>query len=127
MGQVTAGYMISDLIHIFNKTSASLSIPLIGHHILTCIALSLPHNIVLPFSLFLAESSNIPNNSEIIANQVNGYLFDFNDDLKSTISNLQNQSEIHDSISKNALKTVIDKYSIDKIIEEEYKTYLSVI
>ena len=71
-------------------------------------------------------ASNIPNNSEIIANQVNGYLFDFNDDLKSTISNVQNQSEIHDSISKNALKTVIDKYSIDKIIEEEYKTYLSV-
>ena len=62
MGQVTAGYMISDLIHIFNKTSASLSIPLIGHHILTCIALSLPHNKVLPLSLFLAESSNIPNN-----------------------------------------------------------------
>ena len=72
-------------------------------------------------------ASNIPNNSEIIANQVNGYLFDFNDDLKSTISNVQNQSEIHDSISKNALKTIIDKYSIDKIIEEEYKTYLSVI
>ncbi len=62
MGQFTAGYMISDLIHIFKKTGASLSIPLIGHHIVTCITLSLPHNMKVPFSLFLAESSNIPNN-----------------------------------------------------------------
>ena len=72
-------------------------------------------------------ASNIPNNSEIIVNQVNGYLFDFDDGLKSTISNVQNHSEIHDSISKNALKTIIDKYSINKIIEEEYKTYLDFI
>ena len=72
-------------------------------------------------------ASNIPNNSEIIVNQINGYLFDFSDDLKSTVSNVQNQPEVHDSISKNALETIIDKYSMDKIVEEEYKTYSNVM
>ena len=55
-------------------------------------------------------ASNIPNNSEIIANQVNGYLFDFNDDLKSTISNVQNQGKFM-ILSKNALKTIIGSIS----------------
>lgn len=57
--QVSAGYFISDLVHIISRKNGKLQ--LIGHHVVTCMVYSLPTNILIMWSLFFAEFSNIPN------------------------------------------------------------------
>ena len=59
--QISTGYFISDLIHIISRKNGKLNIPIIGHHVITCISYIAPHNILIPWSLFFAELSNIPN------------------------------------------------------------------
>ncbi len=57
--QVSTGYFISDLVHVISRKNGKLQ--LIGHHVVTCIVYSLPTNILIMWSLFFAECSNIPN------------------------------------------------------------------
>ena len=57
--QVSTGYFISDLVHVISRKNGKLQ--LIGHHVVTCIVYSLPTNILIMWSLFFAEFSNIPN------------------------------------------------------------------
>ncbi len=69
-------------------------------------------------------ASNINNHNEIINHRVNGFLFDLhkgslNDVLSQVINNSNFNKEELESISKNAVKTINDKYSISKILNEE--------
>jgi len=57
--QVSTGYFISDLVHVISRKNGKLQ--LIGHHVVTCIVYSLPTNVLIMWSLFFAECSNIPN------------------------------------------------------------------
>jgi len=60
--QISTGYFISDLIHILNRRGGSTGDRhLIAHHVITCICYIAPPNILIPWSLFFAELSNIPN------------------------------------------------------------------
>ena len=69
-------------------------------------------------------ASNIKNHNEIINHRVNGFLFDLhkgslNDVLSQVINNSNFNKEELESISKNAVKTINDEYSISKIFNEE--------
>ena len=69
-------------------------------------------------------ASNINNHNEIINHRVNGFLFDLhkgslNDVLSQVINNSNFNREELESISKNAVKTINDEYSISKILNEE--------
>ena len=69
-------------------------------------------------------ASNINNHNEIINHRVNGFLFDLhkgslNDVLSQVINNSNFNKEELESISKNAVKTINDEYSISKILNEE--------
>lgn len=59
--QVSTGYFISDLVHVISRKGGKLNVPIIGHHVITCVMYSVPSNILIPWSLFFAEFSNIPN------------------------------------------------------------------
>lgn len=69
-------------------------------------------------------ASNIKNHNEIIKHRVNGFLFDLHsgslkDLLTQVLNNSKFEKEELEFISKNAVNTINDKYSISKIFNEE--------
>ena len=69
-------------------------------------------------------ASNIKNHNEIINHRVNGFLFDLDSgSLKDVLNQVLNNSKFNkeelEFISKNAVKTIKDDYSISKIFNEE--------
>tara|TARA_B100000674_G_scaffold115316_1_gene86618 strand:- start:2788 stop:3492 length:705 start_codon:yes stop_codon:yes gene_type:complete len=69
-------------------------------------------------------ASNIKNHNEIINHRVNGFLFDLDSgSLKDVLNQVLNNSKFNkeelEFISKNAVKTIKNDYSISKIFNEE--------
>ena len=69
-------------------------------------------------------ASNIKNHNEIINHKVNGFLFDLQrGSLKDVITQVLNNSKFNkedlEFISKNAVNTINEEYSISKIFNEE--------
>ena len=69
-------------------------------------------------------ASNIKNHDEIINHKVNGFLFDLQrGSLKDVITQVLNNSKFNkedlEFISKNAVNTINEEYSISKIFNEE--------
>ena len=71
-------------------------------------------------------ASDIPNNREFIVDNINGLLFDLeNNDLMTLISDLLKDTEKLNKISNNAMKTIFDNYKIEKFIDRELAIYKS--
>ena len=71
-------------------------------------------------------ASDIPNNREFIVDNINGLLFDLeNNDLMTLISDLLKDTEKLNKISNNAMKTIFDNYKIEKFIDRELEIYKS--
>jgi len=70
---------------------------------------------------------NISNNSELITNEDNGYLFNDGENLPEFIREVNKDKTKLESISSSAIKSIQDNYSINKILEEEYNTFKGVI
>lgn len=71
-------------------------------------------------------ASDIPNNREFIIDDINGLLFDLeNNDLMTLISDLLKDTEKLNKISNNAMKTIFDNYKIEKFIDRELEIYKS--
>lgn len=71
------------------------------------------------------KSSNV---QEIISNNVNGILFDYqNENPLDIISDLNEKDEIALEISNEASKFAFENYSIDKLISLELKAYKSLL
>tara|TARA_B100000900_G_scaffold76986_1_gene61639 strand:- start:1069 stop:2190 length:1122 start_codon:yes stop_codon:yes gene_type:complete len=69
-------------------------------------------------------ASKIKNHEEIIDDDINGVLFDLSDDsLISKFESLDNNNSKLIEISKNANKTVVDKYHIGKISKKVFSDY----
>ena len=69
-------------------------------------------------------ASNIKNHNEIINHKVNGFLFDlYRGSLKDVLTQVLNKSKFSEEelefISKNAVNTINEEYSISKILNEE--------
>ena len=69
-------------------------------------------------------ASNIKNHNEIINHKVNGFLFDlYRGSLKDVLTQVLNKSKFSEEelefISKNAVNTINEEYSISKIFNEE--------
>ena len=75
----------------------------------------------------LVLASDIPNNLEIIKNNENGFLFNFNDDLSKMINYIfENQSKIK-KITDESFRTVCKTNSISKIAELQINSYRKLI
>ena len=75
----------------------------------------------------LVLASNIPNNLEIIKNNENGFLFNFNDDLSKMINYIfENQSEMK-KITDESFRTVCKTNSISKIAELQINSYRKLV
>ena len=70
---------------------------------------------------------DIANNSELITHENNGYLFTGDENLAKLINQIMHDEIKLDSISSSAIKTIQDNYSINKILEEEYRTFKDLI
>ncbi|MAV56711.1 MAG: hypothetical protein CMI79_04200 [Candidatus Pelagibacter sp.] len=66
------------------------------------------------------------NNKEIIENQIDGVLYS-DENLLNLINKLQENKELTDQISSNAIESVKNKNSINLILEKEYKNYEMVL
>ena len=69
--------------------------------------------------------ANTGANEEIIENQHNGFVFDFNDDysLSSVVEYLYGHRDILESVSRSAQKDALAKYSVDRMAAEVFKLY----
>ena len=75
----------------------------------------------------LVLASDIPNNLEIIKNNENGFLFNFNDDLSKMINYIfENQSEMK-KITDESFRTVCKTNSISKIAELQINSYRKLV
>ena len=63
--------------------------------------------------------SNIKNNTEIIDDGFNGYVFDLNTNGQDKIINLLNNENDFNKISENAIDTIKTRVSVDKIATQE--------
>lgn len=69
-------------------------------------------------------ASNISNHTEIIKNNSNGIIFDFNKgSLKNSLEGLDANIELRKTIASNAYKDTNSKFSIDKAAMSEYEDY----
>ena len=65
-------------------------------------------------------AKNIPNNSELIQNKIDGFLYDSLKDLKQCLYNIDQQKYDLLEISNNAKSNVLKKHSILTICEQEW-------
>ena len=69
--------------------------------------------------------SNIPNHSEIINNEINGFLFNFeNPQIKNILLRLESDISLQQKISNNSVKFIKNNNSINLLCEKMYKDYL---
>jgi len=70
--------------------------------------------------------TNVAGIKEIIKHKENGYLCETDaTSMKNAISDVLNNKELKERLSKNARKTIIDHFSIENILKEEKKIYES--
>ena len=62
---------------------------------------------------------NIPNNRELIVNEINGYLFEPNDNLEQLVKNVLSNINKSFEVSKNSADTINEKFNIEQICEKE--------
>ncbi len=65
--------------------------------------------------------SNIQNNSEVIDDGYNGFLFDLNNNGKDVLKKLLHDDHDFRSITKNAIKTIELRFSLEKISSQEVR------
>ena len=67
-------------------------------------------------------ASDIPNNREFIVDNINGFLFDLekNNLLLALINVLKDKDKLK-KISNNAIKTVLENYTIENFIEKRIR------
>ncbi len=71
-------------------------------------------------------ASDIPNNREFIVDNINGFLFDLEkNNLLALIRNVLKDKDKLEKISNNAIKTVLENYTIENFIEKELEIYRS--
>ena len=63
--------------------------------------------------------SNIKNNTEIIDDGFNGYIFNLDTNGQDKIINLLNNENDFNKISENAIDTIKTRFSLDKIATQE--------
>jgi len=69
-------------------------------------------------------STNIEGIREIIKHKENGYLCDPDaKSIKKAILEVLNDKNLKEKISQNARKTILEKFSLEKILEKEIKIY----
>lgn len=72
--------------------------------------------------------SNIPNHSEIINNELNGFLFNFkNPQIKDILFRLESDINLQGKIANNAVKSIKNNNSINLISQKMYKDYLMLL
>jgi len=70
--------------------------------------------------------SDIPNNREFIVDNINGFLFDLEkNNLLALMRKVLKDKDKLEKISNNAIKTVLENYTIENFIEKELELYKS--
>lgn len=73
-------------------------------------------------------ASNIENHKEIINNMENGCIFDLDKkELKNLFDKISKNKELTTAISRNAIKSILEKYSIDVLVDEMQKDYKFIV
>ena len=73
----------------------------------------------------LVFASNIENNSEIIEDSYNGFLFDFEkDNLKQLLIDKIYNSNKYQGVVKNSLKKISNSNSLENLVQLEIRDYL---
>ena len=73
----------------------------------------------------LVFASNIENNSEIIEDSYNGFLFDFEkDNLRQLLIDKINNSDEYEEVVKNSIKKIGNSNSLENLVQLEIKDYL---
>mgnify|MGYP001298167375 CR=1 FL=1 len=73
----------------------------------------------------LVFASNIENNSEIIEDSYNGFLFDFEkDNLQHLLTDKINNSNKYEEVVKNSIKKLSTSNSLETLVQLEIKDYL---
>ena len=73
-------------------------------------------------------ASNIPGNSAIIKDRINGILVEPNPcELRKSIEELLKESELRKKLSLNARETIVSKYDIEKTVKQYQSVYKKVV
>ncbi len=109
-----------DLLNIYKKYKFFISTSLFEGN---------PKTILEAMSLgCVVLASNIPNHSEIIINENNGYLYEIKENnLLTLYSKIKNQDEKLNNISENAKKDILNSNSLEVLTEKMYSDYTDLI